>query len=403
MKTMKKLTRIFAVFAAVILLAGTVVFPVHAAEESFLVGDIVSDTVVAEGGLVTRELADFQFLTGDFFGGGQLAPFTVFSGPGTYDAADVVGDAGGDNFAMRWQWRATAENATVLKITAKEDIRFEVSQEDPNAEQWAVHSAYTYVTESPEGDRLIHREMRVQVSMDGEYINTVVHLAKGDTLYIVYAIVTGEGGNATADYWPNFTMSTEGYDAAQRADYSAVAELSAAISEKSEALQAAYNDMTGDGSVYSNANASALEDIVNNAIADMEKMSSVTDVESAYQAAVEKMGEVRTLEDEAAVLNEFKQTTKEELAGLAAEEEYSSGNWKTIQAYIGQAGEEIDAADNSAKVSQAAAAAKAKILAVEKKQGGDSLPIIIVIIVVIVVILAAAVVVAAKKKGKARE
>lgn len=401
MKIMKNLKRFFTVFAAVMLLAGMAVFPVHAAEESFLAGDIVSDTVAAEGGPVSRELADFQFLMGDFFGGGDLTPFTVFSGPGTYDPADVVGDAGGDNFAMRWQWRATAENATVLKITAKEDICFEVSQEDPNAEQWAMHSAYTYVTESPEGDRLIYREVRIQASMDGDYIHTTVHLAKGDTLYIVYAIVTGEGGNATADYWPNFTMSTDGYDAAQRADYSAVAELGAAISEKSEALQAAYKDMIGDGSVYSDANASTLEDIVNDTIADMAKMSSAADVENAYLAALEKMGEVRTLEDEAAVLNAYKQTAKDELAGLAAEEEYSSGNWKTIQEYIGQAGAEIDAAENSAKVSQAAAAAKAKILAVEKKQGSDSLPVIIVI--VIVIILAAAAVVVAKKKGKSRE
>lgn len=402
MKGMKKLTRIFAVLTVVMLLAGTVAFPVLAAEETFLAGDIVSETVAAQGGPVSKELADFQFLMGDFFGGGELTPFTVFSGPGTYDPADVVGDAGGDNFAMRWQWRATAQNATVLKITAKEDIRFEVSQSDPNAEQWAMHSAYTYVTENPEGDRLIYREVRVQAAMDGAYINTVVHLAKGDTLYIVYAIVTGEGGNATADYWPEFTMSTEGYDAAQRTDYSALAELNNAISEKSEALEAAYKDMIGNGNVYSDANASALEDIVNNTLAEMAKMSSVADVESAYNAAVEKMGEVRTLADEAAVLEAFKKTSKEELAGLAKEEDYSSKNWETIQAYIQQAGTEIDAADNSAKVSQAAAAAKANVLAVEK--GGDSLPILPVIVVVIVIVLAAAAaVVVVKKKGKSKE
>lgn len=403
MKGMKKLTRIVAVFTVAILLAGTVAFPVLAAEETFLVSDIVSATVAAEGGPVSRELADFQFLTGDFFGGGELTPFTVFSGPGTDDPADVVGDANGDNFAMRWQWRATAENATVLKITAKEDIRFEVSQSDPNGEQWAVHSAYTYVTENPEGDRLICREVRVQASMDGDYINTVIHLAKGDTLYIVYAIVTGEGGNATADYWPYFTMSTEGYDAAQRADYSALAELNKAISEKSEALQTAYEDMIGDGSVYSDTNASSLEDIVNDTLAEMAKMSSAEDVESAYRAALEKMSEVRTLADEAAVLEEFKKTTREELNGLASEEDYSAKNWKTIQEYIQQAGAEIDAAENSAKVSQAAAAAKANILAVEK--GSDGLPIVIVIVIVVViaVILAAAAAVVAKKKGKSRE
>lgn len=404
MKVIKKLTRIFAVFTVVILLAGTVAFPVRAAEESFVAGDIVSETVAAEGGPVSRELAEFQFLTGDFFGGGQLAPFTVFSGPGTYDPADVVGDAGGDNFAMRWQWRATAENATVLKITAKEDICFEVSQSDPNAEQWAVHSAYTYVTENPEGDRLIYREVRVQASMDGEYIHTVVHLAKGDTLYIVYAIVTGEGGNATADYWPNFTMSTEGYDAAQRADYSALAELNKAISEKSEALQTAYKDMIGDGSVYSDTNASSLEDIVNDTLAEMAKMSAAEDVENAYNAALEKMGEVRTLADEAAVLEAFKKTTREELNGLASEEDYSARNWKTIQEYIQQAGAEIDAAENSAKVSQVAAAAKVNILAVEK--GGDGLPIAIaiaIVIVIVVVIVAVLAAVVAKKKGKSKE
>lgn len=189
--------------------------------EEVLSGDIVSETVAAQGGVVSKGNADFQFLMGDFFGGGTLSPFTVFAGNGDYSYTDTVGDPNGENAAWRWQWRATAKNNTILKITAKENMMFLVEQRDEIAdEQWATNSAYTYVLENAEGERCLCREMMVKATMEKDYVRTEIHLAEGDTLYIVYTVPSGDEGVVTSVYSPWFVMDPASYDAEKRAEYS---------------------------------------------------------------------------------------------------------------------------------------------------------------------------------------
>ena len=135
-------------------------------KEEVLSGDIVSGTVAAQGGVVSKTNADFQFLMGDFFNGGALTPFTTFAGNGDYSYTDIVGDPNGENAAWRWQWRSTAGNNTILKITAKENMMFLVEQRDEIGDQWATNSAYIYVTENAKGERLVCRKMMVMAKME---------------------------------------------------------------------------------------------------------------------------------------------------------------------------------------------------------------------------------------------
>ncbi|MBP3305320.1 MAG: hypothetical protein J6L24_05055 [Oscillospiraceae bacterium] len=222
-----------ALMAAILLLSGLSLSGFAAQKEEVMVSDIVSESVAAKGGVVSKGNADFQFLMGDFFGGGSLSPFTTFAGTGNYDPADSVGDPNGENFAFRWQWRATAKSNTILKITAKEEMMFLVEQrEEIGDEQWATHSAYTYVTENPDGDRLVYREMMVKAKLEKDYIRTEIHLAKGDTLYIVYTVPAGDGGVVTAHYLPWFVMDPASYDASKRTDYSVIADLRNAKAER---------------------------------------------------------------------------------------------------------------------------------------------------------------------------
>ena len=372
-------------------------------KEEVLSGDIVSETVAAQGGVVSKKDADFQFLMGDFFGGGTLSPFTTFAGTGNYDPADSVGDPNGENFAFRWQWRATAKNNTILKITAKEDMMFLVEQRDEiTDEQWATHSAYIYVTENAEGDRLIYREMMVKAKMETEYIRTEIHLAKGDTLYIVYTVPSGDGGVVTAHYLPCFVMDPASYDASKRTDYSIIADLRNAKAEKADELRRILADMVGDGSVYSDANASKLEEIVSGAISGFEKLSTVDAVTEAYNAAVEKMDGIQTLADEQKVLEEFRAKSKAELDVYSAKD-YSAANWKTVQERIEKACQDIDAAKNTAEISSILAYAKADIRKIEKKAPFDPTPLLIGAAVLVVAVAVVVVVVILKKRKKVQK
>lgn len=376
--------------------------PAFAASEEILESDIVSDEVTAKGGVVSRGLADFQFLVGNFFDGGELKPFEQFSGSGQYLADDALGDLNGNNAVWRWQWRATATSNTVLKITAKEDMCFTIKQGDPiRDEQWATHSTYAYVTENAQGDRLTVHKMPVKATMTNDYIQAEFHLAKGDTLYVVYYVHTGDdSSNATSHYMPTFVMDTAAYNASKRTDYSVITDLRDAKAEKSEALSAKLTELLGDSNVYSVNNADKLSMIVDAAISEIQKASAVDEVTALYDTAMADISEIKTIAEENQVLVDFRQQAKEELAACASEENYTSANWKIITDRIAKANEDIDAATNSAGVSQILAYAKADIRKVEQKSAADYLPLIIAIAAGAVVVSAVVVVIVVAKKKK---
>ncbi len=337
--------------------------------EEIFVSDLVSEEVQLQGGPIAKGLADFQFLVGDFFRGGELLPFTEFSGTGNYEASDVVGNPNGTNFAFRWQWRTMSYTNTILKITAKKNISLTVDQKTPiTDEQWATHTTFAYVVENETKDRLTARQMEVKSQMDSDYMKTEIHLAAGESLYIVYYVHTGMDGHATAHYNPHFIMDTETYDETLRTDFSVLTALSDAKEEKTEALQSLLATMLGDGNVYSETNAEKLAEIVSDAIAGFARLSTVEDVLGAYDAAVEKMEAVKTLADEAAELADYKERAKKELSESVQKKDYSKENWQQIQEIIAKANSDIDAAAKAATVSQVLAYAKASIRKIEVRK-----------------------------------
>ena len=337
--------------------------------EEIFESDLVSEEVQLQGAPIEKGLADFQFLIGDFFRGGELLPFTEFAGTGNYEAEDSVGNPNGTNFAYRWQWRTMSYTNTILKITAKKNISLTVDQRSQiTDEQWATHTTFAYVVESVEKGRLTVRQMEVKSQMDSEYMKTVVHLAEGESLYIVYYVHTGMDGHATAHYNPYFIMDTEAYDESLRTDFSVLTALSDAKEEKTQALQSLLETMLGDGTVYSETNAEKLAEIVSEAIEGFARLGSAEEVQEAYDAAVEKMEAVQTLADEAAELADYKERAKQELSEFVQKKDYSKENWQKIQEIIEEANSDIDAANKAASVSQVLAYAKAAIRKVETRK-----------------------------------
>ena len=192
-------------------------------------------------------------------------------------------------------------------------------------------------------------------------------------------------GHATAFYNPWFVLDTEAYDESQRTDFSMLTALTDAKAEKTQALQDLLEQLLGDGTIYSETNAEKLEEIVATAISGFDRLATVDEVIRAYDAAVEKMQAVQTLEDEAAELADYKQRAKQELADSVDKKNYTKENWILVQQIIEKANADIDAANKSATVSQVLALAKANIRKIEVKEGS---------VLLLVALIGAAVVVA---------
>ena len=84
---------------------------------------------------------------------------------------------------------------------------------------------------------------------------------------------------------------------------------------------------------------------------------------------------------------------KNDLAGYAQKEDYSTNNWKVIEEYLTQANAALDEAQSAAAVNTIVARAKADIDSVEKKEGPDMTlwvicgAVVLAAVVIVVVIL----------------
>ena len=377
MKFRQKLRGAGALFLLLSLLAGQMPMGVSAAAEVLDYSTMVSEEIAAEGQPVSKNLVDYQFLFGDFENGG-LQAFQKWFGDGSgtpedilASPADVSNADNGQNVLWRWQWRAMAASATVLKIMAKENMQLEVTQKDTITDQWATHSAFRFIAEDPDGIRVSVRRLDVSATMEPDAVKTTVHLAEGDTLYIVYAIMNGDPGTATATYIPQFGIDPSAYDAAQRPAYEKVTALEELIQEKKTALEEKYAEMIGDGEAYSTARAAELEGIVDEAAEGFADLTSEEEVNAAFDQAVAKLEAVPTLAKEREELLAYMTEQKNELAGYAQKSDYSSKNWKVVEEYLAQANAALDEAQSAAAVNTIIARAKADIDSVEKREGPD--------------------------------
>ncbi len=184
--------------------------------------DMVSAQVAAGGAPVDAENVTYQYLYGDV--AGQLNAFTEFSGNGSGGTNDIVGNANGDNAVWRWQWRAGDVYDTVLKITATEDLKLSLSHPSvvPEGEIWAFHSAFTLYTANQYGTLVQLAEYAVEAPMNTAGIDDVIHMAAGDSIYLVYGLTGSGNGQVTAGLLPIFTADPEAYDASERTEFPSV-------------------------------------------------------------------------------------------------------------------------------------------------------------------------------------
>ncbi len=197
------------------------VFGVIGAEDSNY-SDLVSATIKSQGAAIEMNLADYTFLYGNFKAGAELKSFTQFAGSGENDPGDIVHNntTGNPNDAnnglWRWQWRACDNNETVLKITAKENVSITFDHIAVAEKMWAFHSNFTFVQMDAEGKRAEIHKIQVTENFDVAAARFTAHLAKGDTLYIVYGLNEGASGKVTSTFFPTMALNTEGYDASKR-------------------------------------------------------------------------------------------------------------------------------------------------------------------------------------------
>jgi hypothetical protein len=180
--------------------------------------DMLSAVVGANGADASSDYLAYGFSYGDFFGGGELRAFPKVFGTGENDPGDILAEpdtvaGAGDamNALWRWQWRMTDPYDTVMKITAKEDLRLSVSMGSAQTSQWAFSSAFVYVTEDTEGKRTEIKRIAVTETIPAESASAAVSLAKGESLYIVYTSTVAS--TQTASFTPVFTADPEGFNA----------------------------------------------------------------------------------------------------------------------------------------------------------------------------------------------
>ena len=364
----------------------------YTGNDEVTVSDMISDEVAAQGGVISYNNFDAQFLMGDFFNHGELQPFTVFAGDGSGSAGDVVGDGNSDNALWRWQWRGVDKANTILKIVATENIRLTIDQFYKETSQWATHTLYAYVVESPEGERLVLSEFRVTETIEAGKMNQVIHLAKGDVFYIVY--YSTNSYNGTSGYRPNIIAEKDAYDAAQRTDFAVIAALRKAIDETTETLEGKLAEMLGDGTIYAEDKADQLKTFVSSTLASIGNMGSVDSIIAAREETSKKMDQVHTIAQDAEILANFKAECKKQIAESADKKDYTGKNWAVIEGIIKQANADIDAAVRTADVNTVTTKAMYSIKQIELKEplpvgliagiAGGALVVIAAVILIIV-------------------
>ena len=419
MKISKKIAAI--VLMAIITVSQCGVMNVFASSaESLDYSTMVSDSVKSKGSAIDKTSVNYQFLYGDYNSGSdKLKAFSATFGTGAGAPDDIlvnpagISDVGtGLNVLWRWQWRASKDSATVLKLKAKENVKIDITQKETIKDQWAIKSAYKFFAEDDNKNKVLLNTVMVTATMEPDYVKTTVNLAKGDTLYIVYAMTDDATGTVTATYIPQFAVDPSGYDNSKRAKFEAVASLTTAKKQKKDDLNAKLTQMKGDGTAYSVSRTAEMEEIVTKAIDAMKDLTTEAEVQSAYNEAVAKMDAVPTAASEAAELANYVAQQKEALASYADKSKYTSENWTIIQGYIDQANTKIDQAKVVAAINTAVASAKASIDKVEKKtvntynsgsvnvNSGYILWIIIGAVVVVAATVAVVLVLFRRKKNK---
>ncbi len=225
MKKMNAWMRICAMVLAVMLVA--VQIPVMASETaSSLTFDQFAKQVAANGGNAVdhKGIVEFHCLYGSF-ANKELKPF-----PYTNDAKNILVDAEGASYASAanafdaWRWKASLAAETVLKITAKQDVKLNFADPDGLLHPWCVASHFLFVVENAAGEQKQVGELKLtgnnDVPMPTEDTAFEIHLAAGQILYLVYGKT--EGGTTDAmqcEYYANLDMDTAAYDASKNAFY----------------------------------------------------------------------------------------------------------------------------------------------------------------------------------------
>ncbi len=161
---------------------------------------------------------EFHWVYGSLADKANLKPFG-----GSNGNDQLFSEAGGSwdacgNALKAWQWKASLENDTILRITAKKDIQLTLADPDGVGNTWCTGSYYRFVYENAEGQQKLVKEMYLNDTDISTADSTcLVHLAAGDTLYVVYG-KTADGSTEAmiAEYFANVTADSAAYDAAQR-------------------------------------------------------------------------------------------------------------------------------------------------------------------------------------------
>ncbi len=217
-----KLSKLVCLLLVAVLAVAQIPMMASAATSNITYDWLLKNNNKAGGAVVDHEgLADYQFLYGSF-ANMDLKPFAgiATSGDALFDADGATWDSCA-NGLRSWQWKASQEAETVLKITAKQNMKLTLADPSGVGNTWCAGSYYRFVCENAAGEQKQIKEMKLaNVDISTADSTCEVHLAAGETLYVVYGKTeSGTTKGMIAEYQAQMSIDTDAYDATQNPFY----------------------------------------------------------------------------------------------------------------------------------------------------------------------------------------
>ena len=339
--------------------------------------DMVPDTYEADYGM-TKQFGIFEY--GIKYGKvlGEIKDFDAYKTDSSSDRLYSSELGENDVVAHNWQWVATKQNSVIAVFKALADCRMDIvctRMEDGGAVGWTVNTNLTVYICRNGGNKAVYSANN---PASDEAFGGTFYAKAGDIIY--YEFNTDHMSQTVNIQTPFSTVITvdstgfnqEKYDD-QNDDLSE--EVVAALSEKKAALDTFVSGLKE--ADYSATNWSLLqaipEEFMKAAENEIDRKSTVADVEALYRKYLEEAEAVETLAEAEASFQAAKQTKKDEIRAYADEmlkkNKYSKENKQKIEEYVSDAHAEIDAATNNKGINDAVTKAKNLINKLETKSG----------------------------------
>ena len=366
--------------------------------ESTNMWDALTKTINNSYNDAEYHLFDYGFYYGSVT---KMKKFTSHEGDGTGTEADALwsGPAKQSAGFQRWQFQCSSTDDAIMKITAKENAKFDFTHTAIWADAWcAVNSALRFYALAEDGTLFLTDTKVIQTGTEANAYAYSISLRKGEALLIDYT--TLDGNYYSLNYAPSLSVDTEAFSEENAVDFESARALAAAKSNAVTALEDKANELGEDN--YTTRNWGDIQAIKEEAIKAIDACATIDEVNATKDKAIADMMAVPTAEQLQAhkteVLNEF-----EAYFASLSKSDYSEEDWAKIESQYTYYKNALNAAQTTADMDRALAAFKQKVEAIEKVEpkASNNVGLIVGISVAAAVVVAGAatgIIIAVKKK-----